>query len=72
MSNPKKQPKLTDEVLKALSLIQDGEALTIDDAADSAMDFIITFSDSTDPDIQKLKGLQYIKTMIRELVPNEI
>ena len=72
MSAPRKQPKLTDEVLNALALLQDGEALTIDDAADSAMDFIITFSDSKDPDMQKLKDLQYIKTMIRELVPNEI
>jgi hypothetical protein len=72
MSAPRKQPKLTDEVLDTLALLQDGEALTIDNAADSAMDFIILYSDSTDPDMQKLKDLQYIKTMVRQLIPNEI
>ena len=72
MSAPRKQPKLTDEVLDTLAVLQDGEALTIDDAADSAMDFIILYSDSTDPDMQKLKDLQYIKTMVRQLIPNEL
>lgn len=69
------KPVLTDKVMSTLALIQDGEALTIDNAAGDAIDYVIRTHEGKEnaaQHMQLIKDLQYIQTMIRNLMPDEI
>lgn len=69
------KPVLTDKVLSTLALIQDGEALTIDNAAGDAIDYVIRTHEGKEnaaQHMQLIKDLQYIQTTIRNLVPDSL